>query len=270
MKGLAYTSTLVFGLLFLVPTLTTNIHAGTFTCSLSEGRCALTQVNNCRDSFSLLQQSCNGFFVEECQTPAIINCVDGSLSCSGNDCTDPNDFCGEDLEACCPGSIPCHIPGQVCTKSPPFICVDTPDHVCNAPNPGSLGQKCCAGTCTSPLKCDEYLSICLPDPNAAQVVPSIRGSCGSESLDTAIGCINIGSAEKLADDFTNWVIGFAGGLGFLMIVWGGYLFMASRGDPSRVQKGKDIITSALSGIFLLIFSAFIVELVGVEILNIFQ
>jgi hypothetical protein len=216
-----------------------------------------------------LQQSCNGFFVEECQTPAIINCVDGSLSCSGNDCTDPNDFCGEDLEACCPGSIPCHEPDQACTNSPPFICVNKGTEDCTAPPNGALGQPCCPGTCQAPLECNPFLPLCAPKPNSI-VKDNLRGDCSFESLDTAIGCINIGSAEKLADDFTNWVIGFAGGLGFLMIVWGGYLFMTSRGDPGIVQKGKDIITSALSGIFFLIFSAFIVELIGVEILNIFQ
>ncbi len=98
---------------------------------------------------------------------------------------------------------------------------------------------------------------------------ALKGGCTSGSeLDTAIGCINIGNTKDLATFFFSWSIGFGGGIAFLMMVWGGYLVMISKGDPGKISGGKSIIESGLSGLLLLIFSTFFLELVGVDILGI--
>jgi cation transporter-like permease len=39
-----------------------------------------------------------------------------------------------------------------------------------------------------------------------------------------------------------------------VIIWGGYDFMMSRGDPGKIKSGKAKLTTGIIGFFLLIFS----------------
>ncbi|KKS78244.1 MAG: hypothetical protein UV74_C0001G0091 [Candidatus Woesebacteria bacterium GW2011_GWB1_43_14] len=92
---------------------------------------------------------------------------------------------------------------------------------------------------------------------------------GSEDgINTAIGCIPL-SAEGMAGYFLARGIAIAGGIAFLLSVYGGYVIMTSQGDPGRMESGKSLLTAAISGLLLLIFSVFIIRLLGFQILNIF-
>ncbi len=54
----------------------------------------------------------------------------------------------------------------------------------------------------------------------------------------------------------------AGLILLLFLLYGGYLFMFSRGDPKAIEKAKGIITTAIIG-FVIVFVAFwIVQIVG--------
>jgi len=93
---------------------------------------------------------------------------------------------------------------------------------------------------------------------------------GETGIDTAIGCIPI-----LADDngaafygfLLKWAIGIAGGIAFLLIVYAGFMVMTSSGNPERLKAGQELLTSAVSGLVLLILSVFILSLIGVKILQ---
>lgn len=54
----------------------------------------------------------------------------------------------------------------------------------------------------------------------------------------------------------------AGILLFFFLVWGGYNFLVSGGDPEKVKAGKAKITSALIGFVLLVLSYFITSLIA--------
>jgi len=60
----------------------------------------------------------------------------------------------------------------------------------------------------------------------------------------------------------------AGGIAFLLIVVGAFQIVLSAGNPDRIKAGKEMITAALSGLFLIIFSVFILKLIGADILQI--
>jgi hypothetical protein len=44
--------------------------------------------------------------------------------------------------------------------------------------------------------------------------------------------------------------------------------MSSAGNPERLTGGKEIITSAIAGLLLIIFSTIILKIIGVDILKI--
>ena len=88
-------------------------------------------------------------------------------------------------------------------------------------------------------------------------------------LNTAIGCIPILTTNK--EDFLSfvlkWAVGIGGGIAFLLIVYAGFMIMTSAGNPERLKAGQELLTSAISGLILLIFSVVILKIIGVDILG---
>ena len=77
--------------------------------------------------------------------------------------------------------------------------------------------------------------------------------------------------EDLADKINNILpiaIGLGGAIAFLLIVFCGFQIILSAGNPDRVKAGKEMITSAIAGLLLIIFSVFILRLIGHDILEI--
>jgi len=98
--------------------------------------------------------------------------------------------------------------------------------------------------------------------------PKGGGSCSKEEINTAIGCIPVNSTQDLIGFFLTWAVGIAGGIAFLFIGYASFILMTSSGDPKKTQAGKELLTSAISGLLFLLFSVFILRIVGVDILGI--
>lgn len=94
--------------------------------------------------------------------------------------------------------------------------------------------------------------------------------CGgsAEALNTAIGCIPITDQGGFIAFFLRWGIGIGGGIAFVLILVAIFQIMTSQGNPERLKAGQELLVSAISGLILLIFSVFILQLIGVEILQI--
>jgi hypothetical protein len=91
---------------------------------------------------------------------------------------------------------------------------------------------------------------------------------GDKGLKTALGCIPIQNTNEFAGWFLRWAIGIAGGVAFLLMVWGGFQIMTASGNLEQVQHGRETITSAVAGLIFIIFSVFLLQLIGVQILGI--
>lgn len=87
-------------------------------------------------------------------------------------------------------------------------------------------------------------------------------------INTAIGCIPITDQNALIGFFLKWALGIGGGIAFLLIIFAGFQIMTSRGDPNRLKAGQELMTSAIAGILLLIFSLVILRIIGVDLLKI--
>ena len=83
---------------------------------------------------------------------------------------------------------------------------------------------------------------------------------------TALGCIPTDTAG-----FVKWLLGpfmgIAGGIAFLLILKGGYQIMFSQGNPESITDGRDTIVAAVSGLVVIILSVAILEIIGVDILD---
>lgn len=142
--------------------------------------------------------------------------------------------------------------------------------------PGSCEAECVlpkkpmpGGICTGGQICCALPGVNLPDSGGSTA--DLQGNCGEDAIDTAIGCINVlGGPEAFIGDLLKWGIGVGGGIAFLLIVYASFMIMTSSGNPERLKAGQELMTSAISGVVLLVLSVFVLNLIGVEVLKLDQ
>ena len=95
------------------------------------------------------------------------------------------------------------------------------------------------------------------------------GPCAGKTntIESAIGCIPVGDTNSFMGWILGWAVGVGGGIAFLLIVYASFMVMTSQGVPDRLKAGQELLTSAISGLIMLIFSVFILKFIGVDILG---
>ncbi len=66
---------------------------------------------------------------------------------------------------------------------------------------------------------------------------------------------------NLAGKIANGFIGVSGSLALLMFVYGGFLWLTSRGEPDKIKKGKGIFVWSVVGLAVIFSSYFLVQFV---------
>lgn len=84
---------------------------------------------------------------------------------------------------------------------------------------------------------------------------------------TAIGCIPA-TLDGFVKKILPFAMGIGGGIAFLLMLFGALQIMTSAGNPEKLNAGKELVTSAVVGLLLIIFSIFLLRLIGVSILGI--
>lgn len=85
---------------------------------------------------------------------------------------------------------------------------------------------------------------------------------------TAIGCLRVDNFTTIVTTVLGLGAGIAGGVAILLIIYGSFMVITSGGNPQRLTAGKELITAAVMGLLLLLFGAFVLKLVGIDILRI--
>lgn len=85
---------------------------------------------------------------------------------------------------------------------------------------------------------------------------------------TALGCIESDITKFIGNAILYWGIGLGGGFALLCIIYAAFMMQSSQGNPEKLKKAQEMITSCIMGLMLIIFSVFILKLIGVNILKI--
>lgn len=127
---------------------------------------------------------------------------------------------------------------------------------------------CCELQSECNITIDKALKICgfIEDADEKARCEDCLGD-QNPGVYSAIGCIRFGNAASIVSSVFQLGIGIAGGIAFLLILFGGFQILVSAGNPERVQAGKELITSAITGLLLIIMSIFILRLIGFNILD---
>lgn len=138
------------------------------------------------------------------------------------------------------------------------------------------GIACAAGVCCpDQTSCNLFLQN-NPDADTAgqqyqnltgQTYTDLNGDCGDTAINTAIGCINYNSKEAFLTDVLKWAVGVGSGIAFILMLYAGFMTMTAQGNPERMKAGQELMTSAISGLILLVFSIFILNFIGIDILG---
>lgn len=88
------------------------------------------------------------------------------------------------------------------------------------------------------------------------------------SINTAIGCVPFGNQNEFIGFILGWAVGIGGGVAFLLILSASFMIITSSGNPDRLKAGQELLTSAIMGLIMIIFSIFVLRLIGVDILKI--
>lgn len=148
--------------------------------------------------------------------------------------------------------------------------------------PGNLpdedGDTCLNNTCANGFYCDSATNKCVAMVTAPPYPPFNLCEYSSEADEcnacikrpgvwTAIGCIPNNSEEVIVS-LIKFAMGMAGGIAFLIMLYGSFVIVTAGGNPEKVAGGQQTITAAAMGLLTIIFAAVILNIIGVQIIQI--
>lgn len=74
--------------------------------------------------------------------------------------------------------------------------------------------------------------------------------------------------EGLVKDILTVILGIAGGVALLLMLFGGGMYVMSSGNPEKTEEAQKILTAAISGALLIFLSIFLLKFIGVNLLSI--
>ena len=109
------------------------------------------------------------------------------------------------------------------------------------------------------------LATFIPSPILAQTGPINKG-CAEKEITTGVGCISTEPAG-FATNILTIAVGLGGGIALLLLLFGFFTLATSAGIPDKVQGAKDIITSAIAGLILIVMATVLMGFIGINILG---
>lgn len=144
--------------------------------------------------------------------------------------------------------VPACIPGAVATN----VDASAPDCKCVTPTP--------------PQPLSSIIPLCGLLTSGEQA--SCTACINQGAVWTSIGCVYADLGSFIKNNVFSWAIGLAGGFALLCIIFSAFQMQTSQGSPEKIKKAQEMLTSCIMGLMLIIFSVFILRLIGVKILGI--
>lgn len=111
----------------------------------------------------------------------------------------------------------------------------------------------------------------------AESISKLTKYCKKEDIDTKTGLCNtiqtaIGPIDTTPQGFVRsifrlvlWIAGFAA---VIIVTIAGYIFITSQGNKEKISSARETLTAAIVGLLFIILSIVILEIIGVDILQI--
>ena len=134
-------------------------------------------------------------------------------------------------------------------------------------DPSSPSCRCINAITPSPAYLGALNSFCQSQSNLGE-----RNSClqcaNSGGVWSGVGCVKTDFKGFIEETVFGIGVGLAGGFSLLCVIYAAFMMQSSQGNPEKLKKAQEMITSCIIGLMLVIFSVFILKLIGVNILRI--
>lgn len=110
------------------------------------------------------------------------------------------------------------------------------------------------------------VALFLFEAQSVSAATDPSGSCGPNAISTQIGCVDASGVGGFVGSLMRLSTNIAGGIAFLLILFSGFQILTSAGNPERLNAGKELLSSAIAGLLLIIFAVFLLKVIGVDIL----
>lgn len=121
--------------------------------------------------------------------------------------------------------------------------------------------------------CDEYI-INTGNPNQPAENERVQKehdqcvSCAKKGgYWSGLSCVPLSVSSFITDTLLGIGIGVGGFIALLCIFYSVIILQTSQGDAEKITKARENLTSCVIGLLLIIFSVFILRLIGVDILS---
>jgi len=106
------------------------------------------------------------------------------------------------------------------------------------------------------------ISLCL-------LLPSVSLAAISLNLNyPSFGGFDLNTNQNL-DQIVAWfyyfIVGISGFAAFIMLVWGGFQYLTSAGNPTQISDAKDRMQKALLGLLLILASWLILQVINPDL-----
>lgn len=118
-----------------------------------------------------------------------------------------------------------------------------------------------AAIATSPLA---FIASSALAQSATTAPTTSTSTSGTSRIPLPTGVQNIptrGTLEGSAVTIINFALGFVGLVAVGFLIYGGFLYIASRGEPQETTKAKNVLIYAIAGLIVVILSFLIVQAV---------
>lgn len=237
---------MIFGLVIIFGGFfTKKVNAvGTCQCSMSQGRTWYISVNNC-NPVTEYASGCDG--TANSNPMAKCECIkkeDSELET--NTCT--CDGTGKITNSSCQGDTPRE---NCVTRASPVYCYCSPE---------------------TSNSTDDYIAPRPGTPEAEGLTSFVNlynpsAGCGTGYIAVASWCFPY-DTNGIASKLIQIIFGIAGGIAFLLMVYGFIMVATASGDEKKLQAAKETITSAVTGLLISLFALFLFRLIAINILQI--
>lgn len=179
--------------------------------------------------------------------------IDPSGTCPNTECVPP----GTTREQCSSVAIPT---GDGCPTNKSCYLVD--------PNTVSGGNEPSYYYCYTSGEAGDYQNLLNSLSSGGSTTGgSTGGGCDSDSVPTAIGCVPT-KPEALIPALITFSTRAAGGIALLIMAFSAVQMILARGDQNVLSAAKDRFRDAAIGLVIMILAVLILQIIGINILNI--
>ncbi len=112
----------------------------------------------------------------------------------------------------------------------------------------------------------EIAKLCYNIPSDSQEYKDCT-ECSDRGIWTAAGCVEYEVEPFIQNFIFKYGIGLAGIFSLLCIAYASFIMQTSVNNPEKIKHAQDLMTSCITGLLLVIFSVFILRVIGVDILQ---